>query len=413
MAIEQYTNQLDINVSLGVRISKPLTLESAIMGARQEPFYNGSPTSHFKQKDAPRVSQQRNIPSRNFIGTQPQHHQPSNFVNGQNMSIPPTPNFKRNSGNFRKRNNANFRQFNVPHKQVTPKISSDVTMWSVSKQYAAQNVFYTQGQPVYGNECHSNYNEGEYPYHLISTNYTQPDNENAGILILTDAIDRKLKQFHIRSTPGLEYRVDNRSKTVIKDVFIPINNTEQEIILYKQVAKTARNDKTKPVFKGPYKIIHLHLNNVAEIIGNHPNSKSITVHFKLLRIPHLVSGSTSQEQSCSQQPPTTPLQGYEQAVYFMYSFIFLVVRSLSVSLIAAQVHTASLAPAQILYDIPSSHFNIEMRRLMDQIHGTTVALSGLQFFQIKRGLVLTIAGTIVTYELVLLQFSDVTQTNVE
>ncbi|VVD06166.1 unnamed protein product [Leptidea sinapis] len=64
MLIEQYTNQLDINVSLGVRISKPLTLESAIMVARQEeaklahskPFYNGSPTSHFKQKDAPRVS---------------------------------------------------------------------------------------------------------------------------------------------------------------------------------------------------------------------------------------------------------------------------------------------------------------------------------------------------------------------
>ncbi|VVC99899.1 unnamed protein product [Leptidea sinapis] len=169
---------------------------------------------------------------------------------------------------------------------------------------------------------------------LISTNHTQPDNENAGIPILTDAIDRQLKQFHIRSTPGLEYRVDNRStnsKTVIKDVFISINNTEQEIIcflkehtisfyfyneelylafsrvgeiVYKQVAKTARNDKTKSVFKGPYKIIHLHPNNVAEIIGNHPNSKSIRVHFKLLRRPHLVSGSSSQEQSCSQQPPT-------------------------------------------------------------------------------------------------------------
>ncbi|VVC99376.1 unnamed protein product [Leptidea sinapis] len=71
-----------------------------------------------------------------------------------------------------------------------------------------------------------------------------------------------------------------------------------------EVAKTARNDKTKPVFKGPYKIIHLHPNNVAEIIENHPNSKSIKVHFKLLRRPHLVSGSSSQEQSCSQQPPT-------------------------------------------------------------------------------------------------------------
>ncbi|VVC99375.1 unnamed protein product, partial [Leptidea sinapis] len=157
MVIEQYTNQLDINVSLGVRISKPLTLESAIMAARQEearlvhskPFYNGSPSSHFKQKDAPRVSQQRNIPSRNFIGTQPQHHQPSNIVNRQNMSIPPTPNLRETQNS----NSANFRQFNVPQRQVTPKISSDVTMRSVSKpdtpHYATQNVFYTQGQPVY------------------------------------------------------------------------------------------------------------------------------------------------------------------------------------------------------------------------------------------------------------------------
>lgn len=78
--------------------------------------------------------------------------------------------------------------------------------------------------------------------------------------------------------------------------------------VYKQVAKTARNDKTKPVFKGPYQIIHLHPNNVAEIIGKHPNSKSIRVHFKLLRRPHLVPGQSSQEPSCStssQQPSTS------------------------------------------------------------------------------------------------------------
>ncbi|CAK1590865.1 unnamed protein product [Parnassius mnemosyne] len=74
--------------------------------------------------------------------------------------------------------------------------------------------------------------------------------------------------------------------------------------VYKQVAKTARNDKTKPVFKGPYKIIHLHPNNVAEIVGNHPNSKSIRVHFKLLRRPHLVPGQPSSEPSCSRQDPT-------------------------------------------------------------------------------------------------------------
>lgn len=72
-------------------------------------------------------------------------------------------------------------------------------------------------------------------------------------------------------------------------------------MVFKQVAKTARNDKTKPVFKGPYKIIHLHPNNVAEIIGSHPNAKSIRVHFKLLRRPHLVPGQSSQDPSTSTQ----------------------------------------------------------------------------------------------------------------
>ncbi|CAH4034422.1 unnamed protein product [Pieris brassicae] len=70
---------------------------------------------------------------------------------------------------------------------------------------------------------------------LVSTNNTQPDNENNGIPILSDAIDRQLKQFHIRSTPGTTYRVEDRStnrRTVIKDVFIPVNNTEQEIIRF-------------------------------------------------------------------------------------------------------------------------------------------------------------------------------------
>ncbi|CAH4037477.1 unnamed protein product [Pieris brassicae] len=70
---------------------------------------------------------------------------------------------------------------------------------------------------------------------LVSTNNTQPDNENNGIPILSDAIERQLKQFHIRSTPGTTYRVEDRStnrRTVIKDVFIPVNNTEQEIIRF-------------------------------------------------------------------------------------------------------------------------------------------------------------------------------------
>lgn len=47
-----------------------------------------------------------------------------------------------------------------------------------------------------------------------------------------DAIDKQMKQFYIRSSPGTKYRVEERSKGnfIIKDVFIPINETESEVI---------------------------------------------------------------------------------------------------------------------------------------------------------------------------------------
>ncbi|VVD00465.1 unnamed protein product [Leptidea sinapis] len=157
------------------------------------------------------------------------------------------------------------------------------------------------------------------PEQLVSTNHTQPDNENRGKPIISDAIDRQQKQFHIRSTPGSTYRIENRStssRQVIKDVFIPVNNIEEEIIKFLKENTIADRSytlhfhvciqqylTTETTYKGPYKIIHLHPNNIAEIIGSHPNSKSIRVHYKLLRGPHLVTGSSSQEPSCSTQEP--------------------------------------------------------------------------------------------------------------
>lgn len=54
------------------------------------------------------------------------------------------------------------------------------------------------------------------------------------------------------------------------------------------------------------------------------------------------------------------MHGYEQAVYFMYSFTFLLLRSLAVSLIASRVNTASLAAAPILYDVPSDSYCLEV-----------------------------------------------------
>ncbi|XP_053601826.1 gustatory receptor for sugar taste 64e-like [Plodia interpunctella] len=134
--------------------------------------------------------------------------------------------------------------------------------------------------------------------------------------------------------------------------------------------------------------------------------------FICLQLLHMLSeGVRSATPSCHpDEPDRRPLQGYEHAIYFVFSFIFLVTRSLGVSLMASRVHTASKKPAFSLYDVPSEAYCVEIQRFLNQIHGEIVALSGMNFFNVKRGIVLTIAGTIVTYELVLMQFTGVTPT---
>ncbi|XP_028178841.1 gustatory receptor for sugar taste 64f-like [Ostrinia furnacalis] len=105
------------------------------------------------------------------------------------------------------------------------------------------------------------------------------------------------------------------------------------------------------------------------------------------------------------------VHGIEHTVYFTYSFSFLVARTLLVLLLAARVHSASVVPLVHLYEIPSHKFNVEVERFIAQINNIKVALSGLDFFYVTKTMILTLLGTIVTYELVLLQFNKDTKTN--
>ncbi|CAG9111017.1 unnamed protein product [Plutella xylostella] len=101
-----------------------------------------------------------------------------------------------------------------------------------------------------------------------------------------------------------------------------------------------------------------------------------------------------------------PVAGFITTLYFSFSLVYLLTRSVSMSLIAAQVHTASTVPAPVLYNVSSSEYCEEVQRFVSQVNGEKVALSGLQFFSVTRGLLLTVAGTIVTYELVMFQINS-------
>ncbi|KAK3915808.1 Gustatory receptor for sugar taste 64f [Frankliniella fusca] len=97
-------------------------------------------------------------------------------------------------------------------------------------------------------------------------------------------------------------------------------------------------------------------------------------------------------------------------LYFYFSFAWLLARAALVSMSAASVYEQAAAPTEVLYSVPSKSFNAEVQRFLVQTTTDTVALSGARFFYVTRSLVLTLAGTIATYEIVLVQFhSDVDQ----
>lgn len=80
--------------------------------------------------------------------------------------------------------------------------------------------------------------------------------------------------------------------------------------VYKQVAKTARSNKLEPKYLGPYTIVRIHPEQIAEIVGKHVNAKTIRVHFRLLRRPENVSGTPSPSSQSSNSP--LPQQSYSQ-----------------------------------------------------------------------------------------------------
>lgn len=125
---------------------------------------------------------------------------------------------------------------------------------------------------------------------------------------------------------------------------------------------------------------------------------------------------------------------FAHAVYFWFSLFFLILRALAVSLYAAEIYDESKKPIDVLRSVPHDSWCVEVQRFSEEVVNGKVALSGRQFFFITRQLILSVwiqtnqrhfihenmkfkcffefiwvfqvAGTIVTYELVLYQFND-------
>ncbi|XP_030761256.1 gustatory receptor for sugar taste 64e-like isoform X2 [Sitophilus oryzae] len=101
-----------------------------------------------------------------------------------------------------------------------------------------------------------------------------------------------------------------------------------------------------------------------------------------------------------------PISLIVRKIYCIFSFGYLILKTSSVSLYAAWINDESKAPTNVLNSVDSSLYNVEIRRLLVQISFDKTALTGCKMFSVKRGIILSVASAIVTYELVLIQFSE-------
>ncbi|KAK9738756.1 Trehalose receptor [Popillia japonica] len=91
-----------------------------------------------------------------------------------------------------------------------------------------------------------------------------------------------------------------------------------------------------------------------------------------------------------------------ESIYFFYSFGLLLIRTLAVCLFVARIDDENKSSLRFLSCLKT--FNSESKRLLQQIGTTRMALSGMNFFSVTRGLILNIAAAIVTYEIFFIQY---------
>ena len=95
---------------------------------------------------------------------------------------------------------------------------------------------------------------------------------------------------------------------------------------------------------------------------------------------------------------------FAHTFYFWVSLIYLIGRTLAVSLYSASINDESKKPLEIFRAVSRQDWCVDVKRFNEEVANDTIALSGMKFFNLTRTLVLSVAGTIVTYELVLIQF---------
>lgn len=81
------------------------------------------------------------------------------------------------------------------------------------------------------------------------------------------------------------------------------------------------------------------------------------------------------------------------AIYFWFSLIFLIGRTLAVSLYASSIHDESKRPIYVLRSVPNESWCLDVERFIEEVNNGKMALSGMRFFYLTRTIILSVSQT--------------------
>nr|WCF43324.1 gustatory receptor GR12 [Spodoptera frugiperda] len=147
----------------------------------------------------------------------------------------------------------------------------------------------------------------------------------------------------------------------------------------------------------PWSILRVHYSNLVKLvkeIDDHISSLILLSFFTdlfyiCLQLFNSLHRNHVSFKYCDETQTNQALSSPFYLLYYLYSFVFLVLRALMLSLFASNVHCAALEPVYSVYDVPSSVYDNEVRRFQLQLHYTEVGLSG-KFFYVTRNMILKV-----------------------
>ncbi|XP_029719380.2 gustatory receptor for sugar taste 64a-like [Aedes albopictus] len=96
-------------------------------------------------------------------------------------------------------------------------------------------------------------------------------------------------------------------------------------------------------------------------------------------------------------------------VHHWCSLINLIIQTVMVFYSASMMHETAKAPLTICSRIPNFGWCSELERYIGQLKSDRVAYTGMGFFHLTKRSILAMAGSVVTYELVMLKFAEDTE----